>query len=394
MRILIVTGTFPPRKFGGVTASSYKLATSLHQRGHDVTVYTTDTGNDEKRRLTVPFHDITDGFDVYYFRNVSNWLAFKYRFHLPLGIVPFLKNINKKNFEIIPIQDFRSFMSVIIYFAHLRGDIPYLIQARGSMPYEEGNYYFKRLFDILIGKRILRSAAKVIALSKIEADQYAAFGVEEGRIEVIPNGVKISDYLFERDRGLFLDKIGLSKNDKVILSLGRLNKIKGLDLLIEAFAKVLEDVNDAVLVIAGPDDGDLPRLTELVRDLRINERVRFVGPLYGNDKLEAYSEACVFVLPSIYEAFGNTVIESLACGTPVIATNGCHIADVVKQAGIVVDQDAEQLKDAILSLIGNEELAERLGKVGRELVFGQFDQDRVTDRAVQVYQECLRHGDY
>ena len=390
MRILIVSGTFPPRKFGGVTASSFKLATSLKQQGHDVTVYTTDTGNDESHRLSVPFHNKMNGFDIYYFKNMSNWVAFKYRFHTPVGLIPMLNKINEESFDIIAIQDFRSFMSIVIHRICRRYNIPYIIQARGSLPYDEGNYLFKKLYDIAIGRKILREASKVIALSKTEVKQYINFGIEKNKIEIIPNGINVADYQALPDKGAFLQKNNFSPNEKIILSLGRLNKIKGIDLLLKAFAKVVNEISNVTLVIAGPDDGDLPRLKNLVMELKINEKVFFVGPLYGNDKLEAYCDATVFVLSSIYEVFGNTVIESLACGTPVIATSGCHIADVVSHAGIVVDYDADQLKDAILSLVKDENLAKNLGKKGRDLVFKQFDQDIIIDKVIQIYQECIR----
>jgi glycogen synthase len=85
MEILVISGTFPPRNFGGVTAVSYNLAKRLVELGHGVTVYTTDVGNSLNSRLDVQDIEVIDGITVHYFKNISNSLAFKHRLSLPLG---------------------------------------------------------------------------------------------------------------------------------------------------------------------------------------------------------------------------------------------------------------------------------------------------------------------
>src|SRR5690606_17748601 len=95
---------------------------------------------------------------------------------------------------------------------------------------------------------------------------------------------------------------------------------------------------DYRLVIAGRDDGFSEELLRKAKHLRIAERVIFTGQLRDREKISAYVDADVFVLPSIHEGFPITVLEAMACGTPVIVTKGCNVSDVVDGCGFVVDR--------------------------------------------------------
>jgi glycosyltransferase involved in cell wall biosynthesis len=176
----------------------------------------------------------------------------------------------------------------------------------------------------------------------------------------------------------------------MILSLGRLHKIKGIDLLLFAFLDVIKHYSNVKLIIAGPDGGDLDRLQKLVEELHLESQVFFVGPLYGEEKVAAYNDADLFVLPSVYESFGNTILEALACGTPVIATTGCHIADVVEKVGLVVERDSTLLSEAIIKLLRDDELRCHLGKMGKEMVFKEFSDEVVIKKIEDIYRTCIR----
>ena len=208
-------------------------------------------------------------------------------------------------------------------------NVPYIVQAHGSvMPFYQKTW-LKKLFDKLWGNNILKDASKVIALTETELEQYKKMGVREDKIEIIPNGINLSNYQNLPEKGEFKKKYGIDEDEKIILYLGRINKIKGIDMLIEAFSDISNDLKKIKLVIVGPDDGFLKYLKEMSIDLELSDRVLFTGPLYKENKLEAYRDAYVYVLPSVYEAFPNTVIESCACRTPVIITESCGISDII-----------------------------------------------------------------
>jgi glycosyltransferase involved in cell wall biosynthesis len=116
---------------------------------------------------------------------------------------------------------------------------------------------FEKIYDILWGDQLLKNASKLIAVSKVEKDQYIKMGLTEKKIEIIPNGLDVSEYEKLPERGKFRKKYGIASDEKIILYLGRLFKLKGLDFLISGFSNLLDRYQGAILVIAGPDDGYL-----------------------------------------------------------------------------------------------------------------------------------------
>ena len=390
MKILVISGTFPPRKFGGVTNISYKTARKLAELGHEVTVYTTDVGNTQSSRLDVQRGKmVIDGVKVYYFRNISNRLAFKHRLFLPVGMTSFIRK-NITNFDIIHIHDYRSLLNVIIHHYSKKYGVPYVIQSHGSLP-RMGKQGLKRLYDWVWGNKILKNASKVIALTEVEAEQYKNMGVDGNKIEIVPNGIDLAEYDDLPEKGRFRRKYNIKDNEKIILYLSRIHKIKGLDLLVNAFADLIKEVDNVRLVIVGPDDGFLSNLKSQIEKLGIGDKVLLTGALYDRDKLEAYIDADVYVLPSRYEAFPNTVLEAFACGTPVIVTDRCSIADIVRdKVGFVVKFDENQLANAILKLLRDVELSKEFGKRGRKLVEEKLNWDRIVEDLVKIYVSVLR----
>ena len=388
MRILLVSSTFPPRKFGGITAVSYNLARSLIKRGHDVTVYTTDIIDRRARIPDTKGVKQLDGIKVYYFKNVSNWLASK-RFYLPVGLTRMARK-ELSNFGIIHLHDFRSLLALIVHHYAKKHGIPYVLQAHGSVATLFQKGWLKRIFDVLWGHRILKDASKVIALTEAEREQYKSMGVSEDKIEIVPNGIDLSEFDSLPQRGEFRRKYGLNDNQRIILYLARINKIKGPDLLAKSFAELSKEVDNVKLVFVGPDGGYLPSLKKLVGELKISDKVLFTGPLYGEKKLEAYVDADVYVLPSVYETFPVSVLEACTCGTPVIVTDRCGIADVIDgQVGLVVTYDKNQLQDALQRVLSDDQMRQRFGNGGKSLVREKSNWSKITELMESVYLSCL-----
>ncbi|MCD4678478.1 MAG: glycosyltransferase [Desulfobacula sp.] len=190
-------------------------------------------------------------------------------------------------------------------------------------------------------------------------------------------------------KGEFKKKYSIDDDTKVILFLSRIHERKGADILIEAFSKLISEFENVKLVIAGPDEGYLDKLKSLAWDLNISNNVMFPGPLYGDDKMEAYVDADIFVLPSKdrYESFGNVVLEACACCTPVIVTNNCGVSEWIgNNGGYVVEYDKEQLRDAMLKMLSDDEVRRRFGEEGRRLVREKFDLDKISEKVEKLYE--------
>lgn len=352
MKILQVSNFFKPSwETGGVTRICYDLSKNLVNFGHKVTVYTTD-GYDS--RLDTPVNNpiCVDGIRIYYFYNIFRVLVKKMKFPIPY-YAPFVIRKELINYDVIHIHEYRTLLAFFVSYYAKKYDIPYIVQAHGSVLPIIQKQGFKKIFDFTFGNNILNDAAKVIALTKNEAKQYLQMGVDKSKICIVPNGLDLKEFEELPHKGAFKRKYLISNNERIILYLGRIDKIKGIDLLIGAFSDLINELDDIRLVIVGPESNYLPTLTKQITDLGINDKILFTGPLYGRDKIEAYIDADVYVLPSRYETFPSTVLEACVCGTPVIITDRCGISDVIEayKLGCVVGFDKEMLKCALFKFL-------------------------------------------
>ena len=389
MRILQVTSFFKPSwEAGGIARVSYEISRRLAEN-NEVTVYTTDGF---KKRLNVKKNQPLEfeNMNVYYFKNLSNRLASK-NFCLPL-MFPRVVKKNLKKFDIIHMHTFRSFLGICIRRYAKIYDVPYIIQTHGSVLPLFQKQGLKRIFDLFFGYNILKDASKIIALNKMEARHYRKMGVAADKIEIVPNGIDLSEYNNLPKKGEFRKKYSIGHEEKLILYLGRIHKIKGVDLLINAFADLLTKMHDIdiKLAIVGPDDGFLSSLKLQTKNLGIDDKVLFVGPLYGKGKLEAYVDADVYVLPSRYETFPSTVLEASACGTPIIFTDRCGIAEYFDSFGCVVKYDKNVLKNKLFSLLNNKKVKIRNEKTIRTIIVDKFDFKKIIEKYVEIYADCIR----
>lgn len=348
MKILQVSNFFKPSwETGGVTKVNYEISKNLVARGHEVTVYTTDGYSS---RLDVPKNKpvCVDGITVYYFYNVFRSLVKKMKLPTPYYL-PFIARKEIKNFDVIHLHEHRTLLAACVHYYAKKHKIPYVLQAHGSVLPHFQKKGLKKVFDIIFGYRVLKDASKIIALTRNEADQYMQMGINESKISIIPNGIDLKEYEDLPERGEFRKKYSINDNEKIILYLGRIDKIKGIDLLIDVFSRLKYELNNIKLVIIGPKNDYSSILSDSVNNLNLNDTVLFTGALYGRDKLAAYVDADVYVLPSRYETFPNTVLEACLCGTPVIVTDRCGISDLIinYKLGSVVEFDENQLKIAI-----------------------------------------------
>lgn len=386
MKILQVTNFFKPSwESGGPARVSYEISKNLVQRGHDVTVYTTDGFNS---RLSVEKNkpiDV-DGIKTYYFRNLSSYLARKVVFPIPYYLPLVVRNeIN--NFDIIHIHEHRTMLAAIVHHYAKKNDIPYVLQSHGSVFPLFQNQILKKTCGHLLGYDVLRCASRVIALNNCEADQYRAMGIEDGRIRLLPNGIDISNYANLPARGNFFKKNNIDTSKRLILYLGRLNKTKGIDLLINAFSDLSNKFDKAFLVLVGPDDGYRSKLEELINISNLGDKVLLTGFISSEEKLMAFVDSDCFVTPS-FSGFPMTFLESLACGTPIITTNiGDTLEWINNNVGYVVKYDRNQLADAIFRILSDESLRARFGDMGKQLAKDEFNWPLIIEKLEKIYDE-------
>lgn len=386
MKILQVIST-PPFVWatGGCTRAAYEISRELIKIGHNVTMLTTDMYKPNKRYNIKKNPEFINGLEIYRFRNLSNKLAWKRYLYTDIGIIRFLRK-NICEYDVVHLQDFKSFQTIATTYYCKKFKVPFVLQPHGGT-LNRGKLDPVIVFDKFFTNKALKYSSYVIALNKYEKSRLKNYGVNEDKIKIVPNGINLTEYDNLPERGEFRRKYLIGDDEKMILYLGRIHQIKGINLLVEAFADLIKELDDVRLVIAGPDDGFLSTLKKQIKDLKIGDKVLFTGPLYEREKLKAYVDADVYVLPSVYEIFGITVLEACACGTPVIVTDRCGIADVVGKVGYVVGYDKDQLRDAIIKVLNDEGLRRRFGEEGRRLVREEFGWGGVVGRLEQIYKK-------
>jgi len=394
MNILhIVPYFYPAWSYGGTPRVVFELCRELVKKGHNVTVYTTDVFDKDKRveQSDVEIDGLAlsevEGIKIKYFKNISNSLAFNQVFISPAISKALKKNL--KQFDMVHLHEFRTLQNAAAYKYLTKYKIPYVLSAHGSVLRLMGKEFLKMLFDKSIGFKILKSAKRVIAVSNIEVEQYIKMGVERDRISLIPNGINISEFEnADKVKGNFRRAYKLS-DKKILLFIGRLNAIKGIDFLLNTFAILTKDIKDTILVIAGPDDGYKNEIERRINLLNINDKVLLIDGLYGEDKIAAMTDADIFIYPSRHEIFGIAPLEALMCGTPVIVTDNCGCADFLREAngGIVVKyQDISGLLDSIQNILDKKEEVKKMASDGMELVQRQFNWDEITKDMIKLYK--------
>jgi glycosyltransferase involved in cell wall biosynthesis len=398
MNLLHVTPYYAPAwAFGGVVQAVAGLAETQAATGHQVTVLTTDA-LDRRRRIDARSEVLGD-VSVVRIRNASAWLRGRFNLDAPLGLGAAAgRLIRERSIDLIHAHEQRTVENLLVAPAARRLGVPLLVSPHGTLPYSTGRGLAKRLWDAGLGRRWMRSISLVHALTEVEADEarrlWARLGIplRPNQIAVVPNGVVAAPPGPASARRAFRDRWGLGDR-QVVLYLGRLSERKGLELLLTAFGAAAQRIQEARLVIAGPDEGVLGRLRAQARAAGIEGRVLFTGLLTGEERLGAFRAADVFALAATGEGFAIAALEALASGLPVVLTEGCNFPEVAGAgAGFVVPPSAEALSAAIQHLLHDAPLRGLMAERGRDLIASRYAWPIVAGEMEGVYRTVLDRG--
>lgn len=384
MRILQVIPVLST-PFGGPVRVARSISKELAKRHHEVAIYTT-SALDQKhdfKDLSEQFE--SEGYRVTYFPRIFRFSGF----NISPAMAEALKD-TLRDFDIVHLHSWRQFQDIIVRYYAKRYDVPYVLQAHGSIPRVVTKQKLKWIYDKSFGNQLLNDASKVIALSQLEALQYHDMGVPTKKIEIIPNGIDLSEFNDLPPTGSFKKKFSIGEKEKIVSYVGRVHKRKGIDFLLEAFANL--ENTDSTLVIAGPDDGYTAVLKEKAAQLKINERVMFTGFLSERDKLAAYVDSEVVVYPGIYEAFPLVPIEAALCSRPAIVSDDSVMAEIVIEGGFGLPThygDVTQLKEHLQSVLNNPKIAAEMGRKGRDFVKANYNWQDIVSRLERVYSDTI-----
>jgi len=387
MNILFVSTAFKPAwETGGTTRVCYDLARRLTENGHNVTVLTTNRGSAKHKVKTGHPIDV-DGIRVYYFKNMSKALERK-KVITPVGVLSTLQD-GIGDYDIVHLHEHRSLLHLLVAWWSIKNNIPYIIEGHGSIGTNRGNRKLKRIFDVLFGDHILHRSDAVVAISQAEEKEFKEFGINSENIYRVPNGVDARNSLSIQEKDL--QSINTSCDKSIILFLGRINRIKGIDTLVEAFKYLNSD--EYILLIAGPDEGYLSKLESLTQELGLEDSVNYIGEVYGDEKTNLYSNSDLFVLPSRYEVFGNTIFEAGLSDTPILVSDSCDISGELIEKGAVevFSRDPKELADKIRFVSTNLEKKNRLVYNMNEAIENTYSWSVVLDSYISLYKNMISY---
>jgi glycosyltransferase involved in cell wall biosynthesis len=368
MRILKTTQTYYPYlSKGGPPAKVRAIASALVRRGHEVTVLTADRGETDGETKLADLTEWSRSRGQWGWESRDNGVEAVY---LPTLQKYRATTVNPRilrfcarrltDYEVVHIYGLYDLIGSTAGWFCRRYGIPYVLEPLGMFGPKVRSQQKKRLYRKVMGNALFDGADAIIATSETEREELIEGGIAARNIALRRNGIDLSEFTSLPAPGEFRARFAINERVPLILFLGRLSFIKGLDHLVKAFSRLQDG---ARLIIAGPDDldGCAQTVRALIAEFNLGERVTLTGPLYREEKLQALVDADLFVLPSRYESFGNAAAESIACGTPVLVTDRCGIAPLIAgKAGLVVPYEVEGLHRGMKRLIEDETLSAQL----------------------------------
>lgn len=391
LRIVTVVPSLA-RNTGGPAVTLVEGTRAMSDSVHRV-VYATDASQPAATR---PFHRLTPS-DLPEGAADVRTRIFRTRPPYGFGFSPGLWYALRRDVpraDLVTIHSLNLFPQYAAFTEAIRAGVPYIVTPHGSLdPWLARNSRFaKRVTNALWQRRMLANAAAIHFTTEEEADRAGDLAASTPHV-VLPNGVDISRFSAPRPRGPFRTRYLDGFDGHVVLFLGRIAKKKGIDLLIRGFAAATSN-RDARLVIAGPDDESLTQeLAQLADRVGIRARVRFIGPVYGHQQLDALAAADVWALTSHTENFGNAVIEAMAAGCPVLVSTEVNLAPQIEeaQAGVVTQLSVDTIASSLRLLLDNSELRERLASSGRALA-QTFNWSVIAPELVQMFNAVASDG--
>lgn len=345
MRVLYVVSVLSGREGGGNAERTVQLSRVLAESGTTCVVLTLDIGKPLERAGQLAGARVV----------VTPCL--NRRFQIPWPAWRRIRELVEQA-DVVHLIGYWSLLGVMVQAAAWKARVPYVFCPAGALPLFGRSKWLKRLFNLAFGRRLISRASGWIAVTRSELPDFESYGVSPDRVVVIPNGVVEAD--LEIPVGEDIQWASGLHSGRLVLFMGRLNPIKGPDLLLEAFGLVATHFPDVQLVYAGPDEGMRPMLQRRALALGLDGRVSFTGFISGRAKAAAYRAACLLVVPSRVEAMSIVAVEGGVCGTPVLMTDQCGLDDLREvEPGLVVPVSAEGLASGLtLALEDSDRLAD------------------------------------
>lgn len=373
--------------YGGPSQMVLGLSAALATCGAEVTVLTTDSNGDAGQPpLDVPLDKPVeqDGYQVRYFR-CSPFRRYKFSVELLCWLYD-----RAKEFDIAHIHALFSPVSSLSAAIARHQKLPYLMRPLGTLDPADlrKKQQLKKIYIALLERPNLAKAAAIHFTSHQEAEVSERFGLSTKDV-IIPLGVQLQEF---PPLGFARNELKIPSGVPLLLYMSRIDPKKGLDLLIPALEKLLDEGLEFHFILAGsnPQDPQYERqIQERIQGSSLGKRTTIAGFVSGTLKAGLLQDADLFVLPSYYENFGIAVAEAMAAGTPVVISDGVYIWEEVRQAeaGWVCSCNIEDLSAKLRLALAEAEELRRRGDRARDYALYHYSWQAIAQQTLQVYQE-------
>ncbi len=395
MRVLLLSWEYPPRIIGGLGRHVYHLATSLAEQGVKVHVVTKDHPG-------APEYEESEGVHIYrvvnYPPNITqeDWVPWTLQFNVALlekavALINELKSVN-----VIHAHDW--------LVAHAAASLKHayripLVATIHATEYGRHQGHLPGPMNKLIHQIewwLTFESSRTICCSQYMMEQITdIFELPGGKVEVIPNGIDHESFKRDVSVDLYRKKY-VPPEDKLVFFVGRLVYEKGVQTVIEAMPLILNRIPNVTFVVAGSGP-HLNELKSLVSAFDLKDKVKFAGHMDTDGLCAFYKSADLTVVPSLYEPFGMVVLESMAMGTPTIVADTGGLSEIVihEETGLKFEPgDPDSLAQAMLRVLGDRQLADRLTEDAMSYMGETYNWDRIARRTLEVYRRAERGYQY
>jgi glycosyltransferase involved in cell wall biosynthesis len=381
MKILSVNHLLDAKGGGGTAERTFQLARFFSCAGAEVTVLTLDIGIDKARHVAMK------GI------NLVAVPCLNLRYFVPRISLSAIDQL-VATADIVHLSGHWTILNALVYWSCHKQKKPFVFCPAGALTAFGRSRGIKLAYDVLVGRSIAKAAAACVAITNHERKDFAEYGVQSDYVTVIPNGIDPMQYEqseYAQIQENFPQKFEIG-NGSYLLFLGRLNEIKGPDLLLAAFAKIEQQFPGLKLVYAGPDGGMQALLQASALHLGIQDKVHFTGFLSGIEKVTALRGAKLLAIPSRREAMSIVVLEAGVCRTPVLFTDNCGLDEFAKmKGGLMVRAEAGSLAAGLVTLLSDSLAAHdsvvRLESIVRENYLWKIQADHYLQLFEQIIKE-------
>jgi glycosyltransferase involved in cell wall biosynthesis len=387
MKILHVIPAYEPAwHMGGVVRAVSQLCRGLAHLGHEVTVFTTDSGR--VRRLPVPVNRPVEvgGVKVYYFKT-----DISLRYFYSRSLAQACRD-RIKDFDIIHIASFWCYPGVPAVNGALLHDVPYLLSVHGTLRQAalHDKFLKKWLYFNLIEKRHIRKAAALHYTTSMERD-LDVFHHFTSPSFIVPNGIDLKEVQESISRQEARKRLALDFDGPVIAFLGRLSPVKALDLLLKAVSTNSLGSQNPQVLLAGPDAGAAASLKDLVKELGLQARVRFLGEIGPQERTVLFAASDLLTLVSTHENFGYAAVEAMLAGLPVLVSENVGISREVLAdgAGLVVPLEVAAIARGLKDMLADPDKLQAMGQAATVAARRRYDIRNVAQEMATAYEDIL-----